>query len=448
MQQDFSNWSEIENLLQNFIPNNSKKLYSGDWGLQRMREILEKLDNPQNKIQIFHIAGTSGKGSTAFLLSQILESQNLKTGLSLSPYLLDFRERFMINNKFADKHVLVENFNSFWQKIEKTVLELKPTYFELITIFTFYFFWKQKVDVAVIEVGLGGLMDATNVITNPDKISILNQIGFDHTDILGNTLTEIAVQKAGIILPKSKVVTIHTVDGEAMKVYKKTANEKNVTLFEITENDYQILDFQNYSQNFSYKSKDGEQKINLKMLGDYQVHNCLLALKATEIYLPKIDWQKLKEKLAIVSFVGRFEIETIKNQILILDSAHNPQKMQSFIDNLKIYFPNQKFTFVLAFSHNKDAKTMLDFILPLADKLIFTEFDINQQTPAKKAYPVTEILEIMKTKKVNIEIKTFQTPKQAVAEILDSKNPNPIVFTGSIYFLGYVYREFGKVNLF
>jgi dihydrofolate synthase/folylpolyglutamate synthase len=469
---NFENWEEVVLYLQSFIVKLDKKGYqSKDWGLSRTKRFLQFLDNPQEKIQIFHIAGTSGKGSTSFLISQILNSQGLKAGLHLSPYLLDFRERFIINNQLPDKGFLTRKFNQFNQLLTNFLKQSKEqlTYFEIINCWTFWLFKEEKLDAGVIEVGMGGRFDATNCVNNADKICILNQTGLDHTEFLGDTPQKIATEQAEIINYKNPVVLIKQEFNEAQEVFLKKIKETKSNFYLICEAsdaqeksvldkayetkpafDYQILNLKKGL--FKYFSITNKKfiELNLNLKGKYQIANTALAIRSVEVFLHKkgqvLDINKLAKKLEMIQFAGRFEEKILnKNQFWIFDSAHNPQKMKNFIQALQFYHPNQKFIFFLAFSDNKNFISMLDDIFPFASQLVFSNFVMKTQGASKKSLDLEEV-------KKYLEIKKIQTPAYFLPDIaeatkkvleLERKEKQKVVATGSIYFLSEVYTQLG-----
>ncbi len=200
----FKNYSQILSYLYGFIPDRYSLKFSGQAGIERTKYLLQLLDNPQEKIKVIHIAGTSGKGSTAYLISKLLQHHGFKVGLQVSPHLIDIRERFQINNQLIPEELFVRTFQEIKPTIEKAKNSHwgKLTFFEILVSFAFYFFWKNKVDYAVMETGLGGLYDGTNVVENKNKLVVLTKIGLDHQWILGSTYEKIASQKAGIIKKK------------------------------------------------------------------------------------------------------------------------------------------------------------------------------------------------------------------------------------------------------
>lgn len=219
--------SDIENFLKDRILLRSAEFSSGH-GLKRTQYFLKLIGNPQNKIKVIHIAGTSGKGSTATLISQMLASQDFKVGLHLSPHVIDIRERFQINNKLPDEKKVVKYFNQILPAIEQMEVSSygTPTYFEIIVALSFYMFLNEGLNYAVMETGFGGLYDATNCVSNKNKVVILTKIGLDHMRILGKNISEIAFQKASIIHSHNYVISIQQYPS-AQKVIKRIANKNN-----------------------------------------------------------------------------------------------------------------------------------------------------------------------------------------------------------------------------
>ena len=194
-----------------FIPTGTKKLYSGKKGLARTKFLLRELGNPQDKLKIVHIAGTSGKGSTAYLISILLKALGFRVGLHISPHLVDIRERVQIDNRMISKPKFLKYLNQLVPAIEKTTESEygQPTYAEVLTSLAFYSLQQEGTDYAVIETNLGGLLDMTNTVSNPSKLCIITRMGFDHVKILGHRLADIATQKAGIIKPGNRVVSLY-----------------------------------------------------------------------------------------------------------------------------------------------------------------------------------------------------------------------------------------------
>lgn len=418
---NFSSFKQAQEFLYKQIPSDKAKRYPGEFGLGRMRYFLSLIGDPQNKLKVIHIAGTSGKGSTAYLISILLVSQGFKVGLHVSPHLVDIRERCQINNKLISEKDFIDGVNDLfpaYKKISKTKWG-SPTYFELLTALAYLIFQKKKVDYAVIETGLGGWYDATNTVSRQDKVAVLTKIGLDHTEILGKTIDEIALQKAKIIQNGNVAFSIEQ-EPEAKKIIEKIAKEQNAKL------------------TFVKKQTD----FRLGLMGDYQYENASLALVVVN-YLSKRDKFKLesykvRKVLKGAKFPGRFEIIKFKNKTLILDGAHNPQKMKAFITSLKKLFPSKKFDFLVAFKKEKDYSKMLRLIVPIAKTITITSFSLGTYD----LKPMSEKPEIIVKELQKLKFQSYfsiQDPIKAYKKVLSEKNN--IVITGSLYLLAKVYPK-------
>ncbi len=414
------NFLQVEQYLNSLVRQGSRQIFQGEKGLEKMKYYLSLLGSPQNKLKIIHVAGTAGKGSTCYLTSTLLATHGFKVGLHLSPHLTDVRERFQINNKIISKKEFIFYLNKIIpliKKVEKSKYGVL-SYFEVLVGLAFYIFYKKKVDYAVIETGLGGLYDATNVVDKKDKISVLTKIGYDHTEILGKTLEEITFQKAMIINEKSQVVVLNQPD-KIKKIIKQVAEKKLATIFFVNKT-----------------------RLDLSLLGDYQKENAGLALKTIELISQrdgfKISTKKIKKAFNEANFIGRFDIKKIKDKTVILDGAHNQPKMEAFTSSLKEKYPNQKFHFLIAFKKGKDYENMIRYIIPLSSKITVTSFFVDNQD----LIHLSEKPEVLVDKLIQMNFKNYQVieqSKQALNQVLKSKQ-DVIVITGSLYLLGEIYR--------
>ncbi|MBI2641673.1 hypothetical protein HYW87_03710 [Candidatus Roizmanbacteria bacterium] len=442
-------FEEAEKYLYTHIPRGMKQKFPGDVGLERTKYFLKHLGDPQNKIKVIHVAGTSGKGSTAYLTSLLLKSLGFKVGFHVSPFVVDIRERCQINNQFIAKAEFSNYLNQLVPSIEK-VKQSKwgdPTYFEIVTVLAFYIFSKRRVDYAVIETGLGGWYDATNCVTSENKIALITRIGRDHTNILGRTLDKIALQKAMITQEKNTVISFWQ-DYRARKVIERVVREKKAKLFYVKRNDnFNNIKVSLEGISFNFEFLDNKIiNIQLKLIGSYQAENCSLALVVV-VYLSKrdrfpFDEKKIRKTLQEAHFAARFEVVKIKEKQIIIDGAHNPQKMQAFSSNLQSLFPNKKFHFLIAFKVGKDYKAMLKYIIPLASKITVTSFFYDREDLIHLSQDPKEVGESLK--KLGFRnIKVIQDPKKALRNVLRSKNYN-IVITGSLYLIGVLYKDLKK----
>lgn len=434
----------VEKYLQRFISKNHRQKFPGKMGLQRTAALLNLLKNPQEKLKVIHIAGTSGKGSTAFYASLILNSLGFKTGLHISPYLIDFRERFQINNKLISEKFFCRYLNEIIPTIEKMGRSKFgfPSYFEILTALAFYIFQKEKVDYAVIETGMGGLFDATNSVKNKNKLCLITKIGYDHTDILGNTLEKIARQKAGIIQKNNPVLSAWQEKNVKKILQKQVLKNKNTLDCVERGINFKNIRLKNNKISFDFNFNNYSLKnIELKTSAKYQAENCALALAAI-CFLGQRDKFSIKERdiknaLKSNSLMGRMDTLKINKKIVVLDGAHNPQKMQAFLESLREKYPSKKFSFLISFKRGKDYEKMLHQIIPLAKNIIITTFKITGQDSLQFSEDPNVIAEkLEKLGFYNYEI--VSEIKRAQAIFLKKSSP-VLVVTGSLYLIGKIY---------
>jgi dihydrofolate synthase / folylpolyglutamate synthase len=427
----------------NKITLSDREKYSGNIGLTRQKYILHLLGDPQDKVKTIHIAGTSGKGSTSFYLSSLLISHGFKVGLTLSPHLLDIRERMLINNKVISKKKFVHYLNQIIPSINlaKENKYGKPGYFEFLLLLSFHVFAKEKVDYIVLETGIGGLLDSSNVISRLDKVCLLTKFGLDHTAVLGKNIKSIAFQKAGIIHSKNPVFSINQIT-VAQKVLNKTAKNNHTSINYICPK----INFKNiHSQNnfliydFSYQNLN-IPKLVLNTIGLYQAENSALSLSAFSFLASRdnfyLNISKIKNVFLTTKFYGRADLYQINSRNTILDGAHNPQKIRAIVKSLKIFFPNQKFTIILAYKKRSDFLKMVSLITPIANTFIITSLirktgDFNDYINSQK------ILNTIFKKNKNIKFHVIPNNINAFNAAL--KLTSPILITGSLYLVGNLY---------
>ncbi len=439
-----SSFNQAHEYLLSQIPADAPKMFFGYKGLERTKYFLKLLGNPQEQIKIIHIAGTSGKGSTAFLITSLLSGFGFKVGLQLSPHLLDVREKVLINNKLIDKGEFIKALAQIRPKIEQVrSSSYGPlTYFEIWVSLAFYIFRQKKVDYAVMETGLGGLYDATNSVENPTKVVVITKLGLDHMRLLGYKLGEIAFQKAGIIHTQNRVFcawqrrsarnvieTAVAKNKATLSYVKKEAAFKNITPTE------------NFTQ-FDFLAEEGQYRtLVLKLIGLHQAENCSLALSVVQ-FLSQRDgfefkWRTVKEVLKKVHFPGRMDIIKLKDKTLIVDGAHNGQKMRSLIQSLKVIYPNTNFDFLVAFTKGKNIPGMLKAITPVAEKVFVTAFktvtsDLVHHSEQGK------IIEARLKKSRFTDVEVIEPYPRALNKALLSKNKR-LIITGSLYFIAEIY---------
>jgi len=406
-----NSYPELEKYLYSFILHTSLRL-------DRIKNLLAKLGNPQNKFPSVVVAGTAGKGSTSTILASILSQSGLKVGLYTSPHLVRLNERFKINNKDISDKELIEFVNKISSVIARTPIDRRtrqshagllhprkarlrndniPSYFEIITTLAFMWFAKHKIDVAVLEVGMGGKWDATNIVNN--KISILTNVGLDHTEFLGETIEKIAQEKVAI-LKKNGVLITGVTQPSVKKIINNYANKQKAQVYFIKPENYQT-----------------------KLLGNFQKINASLAVAASRQFQPNIS---IKKGLLQAFIPGRLEIH--KN--IILDGAHNPMKMKALVDSLQKLYPDKKFITVFAAKKDKDVAKMLKVLLPIVSKLFITKFTVNTDWGPHQAMEPEQI-----AKYVNKKYFLFDNPKKALQKALKTTN-EMVLITGSLYLVG------------
>lgn len=418
----------------NYIHNTHK--FGMKLGLNNIKILLDYMGNPQDSLKIIHVAGTNGKGSTCSFINSILMSSGYNVGLYTSPYLEEFEERIRINNKNIPKDVLanyVEYIKDLINKMESNGYN-HPTEFEIITAIAFKYFSDSNVDFVVLEVGLGGRFDATNVIKNP-LVSVITTIDFDHMDKLGNTIEKIAFEKAGIIKENGVVVSSFQRDG-AMKVIEDTCKSRNATLFVLNRDDILVKESNDEYQRFDYGNyKD----MIIRLLGKHQIYNAILAiitmvqLQRYDIYIDKKDIQKGLES---TRWPGRLEVMN-RSPLIVIDGAHNTQGMRVLRDSLSL-FRYSKLILVIGILKDKESKKMLDLILPFAD------FVITSMPISERAYTALELSQ--KIDKPNVL--HFESIDDAINHAIKiSKDDDMILFCGSLYMIGHVRTTLRKVIL-
>lgn len=381
------------------------------FSLTRIQRLMSVLGNPESRLKLIHIAGTKGKGSTAIFLSQLLQSSKHKVGLFTSPHLVDLRERIQINNQPISRKSFTEVMNSLLPHLKR----IKPTFFETMTALALCYFAEEKVDYAIMEVGLGGRLDATNII-NP-LVSIITRIDFDHTDKLGHTLTRIAGEKAGIIKPNTPVITIKQ-QPEVMRVIRTYACKLKAPL-------YQIPKSKCLMSNFQYR-----------VVGQHQKENLALALDACKLL--KVNIRNPQSAIRNITLPARIEVVS-RNPITIIDTAHNPVSMQALVDTIKTEFRYKQLVLVIGLARDKEVDKILRIILPLADIIIFTKSD------NPRLLEPMDFIDYIKD--YDLAVPIFLEPKcrkalriaQAVAGRKDL-----ILITGSFYLAGSLYPYLKK----
>lgn len=345
--------------------------FSGvDWnksrlGLSRIAELLEKLGNPQKRLKFVHVAGTNGKGSVCAVLASILKEAGYKTGLHTSPYIQRFNERIQIDGKQITDEKIVKYTKIISRYAD--LMEDHPTEFELVTALAFLYFAENNTDIVVLEVGLGGRLDATNVIDTPE-IAVITSIGVDHTAELGNTISLIAAEKAGIIKQGTDVVLYPQVP-DAEKVFEKACKNTESVLHRV---DTESLAVKSSSTNGQIIDYMGFKNLQLPLLGSYQPMNAATAITAAMLLKNKgwgINENAIRRGISAVRWPARFE-RVRKAPDVIVDGGHNPNGAAALAETFKQVYPCKKVIFVAGVMRDKNYKDMIKSILPLAKHIV------------------------------------------------------------------------------
>ena len=411
-------------------------------GLDAIEGLLEELGHPEDNLKIVHIAGTNGKGSIFAYLSSILIAAGFKVGRYISPTISCYEERFQINGEYITKDKLARLYNIVEEamKREEEKTDLKPTLFEVETAISFLYFKEEKVDYALIEVGMGGRMDATNVIRHPE-LTVISSISYDHQAFLGDTLEEIAWQKAGIIKESCPVILSENSD-EVCKVIEQEATKKRVKCIEIEPTDYEVLSETPYGSTFLWK----EQRYETKLPGRHQVSNAVTALAASE-YLFHKDYEKNNARKAIAKkldemnvksaqqggiirtcWPGRLEVLK-KEPLFYRDGAHNPDGAKKLAAFLQKYFTNKKIIYIMGVLKDKEYKKMLRYLMPMAKEVyVFKPKNERGLSAQILADTIKEVADVSVTIESDVNAAVFRA--------LDTAKPDDVlVACGSLSFM-------------
>jgi dihydrofolate synthase/folylpolyglutamate synthase len=341
-------------------------------GLENIKKVLDSIENPHRFLKFVHVAGTNGKGSVVTYLSNILSKAGYKVGVFTSPFIEDFRERISINQDRINEEDLSKITWFVKNKILKLIEEgmSHPTEFELVTAIAIQYFFEKTCDIVLLEVGMGGRFDSTNIIENP-LISIITSISYDHMEHLGDTLDKIAYEKAGIIKNECEVLS-YPQEKEAEKVISDICKIKKSNYRFISFDKLKILEYSYSGQKFNYNNYND---LEIMLHGNYQAKNAVLAVEAVEILNKKgfeIKEEHVREGLKISKWPGRFEIYK-KNPYILLDGGHNLQGIKELTKEIKKYFPLSKKVFIIGIMDNKEYEKMIKILSETADILIVFE---------------------------------------------------------------------------
>ena len=401
-------------------------------GLERTRELLERVGQPQKKLKFIHVAGSNGKGSTCAMLASILEKAGYKVGMYISPYIQEFCERIQINGQYIDGDSLARITEYVMQEAEK--MEDHPSQFELVTAIGMIYFLENNVDIVVLEVGMGGALDSTNAIDAPE-VAVITNIGLEHTEYLGDTLEKIAATKTGIIKPGCSAVCY---DGapEVTEVVKNVCESLGVPLRCVDFSRLTPLSASLAGQVFLW---DGDE-YELALLGDHQLHNAATVLNTIEA-LEERGWvipqEAVAEGLRTVRWPARFEVLG-KDPLFILDGGHNPQCAEALAESLDKYLGGKKAVFLLGVLADKDYPSMMQLMIPYAAKFICLTPDSGRALPAK------DLAEFFRS--LGVEAESCETYEEGILRAVEDAGKDGVVVSfGSLYLAGHIRTDYSKL---
>lgn len=428
----FKNFKSAKIYLESLIPVGAKPAP----GLDRIKALLDIMGNPQNSYPTVHVGGTAGKGSTTTIIAAILEQSGYKTGLHLSPHIEDVRERAQVDGRFMSKAEFIRLVNYIKPYIEQTSKIYSygmPTYFEALLALAFQHFKDSKVDVAVIEVGLGGTFDGTNVIY--PKVAVLTNVGLDHTEILGKTIMAIAKDKIGIFKKGIEIVSGVT-QPSVVKLVKASARYNNCRL-DILGRDitYDIKRFDLKGTVFDLRFNDlSIFNITTSLLGEHQVVNAAVAIDAA-LKLNKygfcIEEKSIRSALRSISIPGRFEVVK-KGPIVVLDGAHNPMKIGVLITALKQYYTGRNISIVFAVKKDKNAMKMLKLLSRISKTVYLTKFEAITDFGQRMSMDPKSIPRIS-----GVKYEVLENADDAYRKAIKNSRKNDVIcVTGSLFLVG------------
>ncbi len=346
----------------------SRLTFGSVLGLDRITALCEMLGNPQDKLRFIHVAGTNGKGSTSTMISEMLMCAGYKTGLFTSPYIIDFRERIQIDGEMIPYDILGDIISRVKEKAD--ILDKKgmnPTEFEIITAAAFLYYYENKCDAVVLEVGLGGLYDSTNIIKNTD-VCVITSVSYDHTAVLGNTIEEIAFNKAGIIKNNSAVAVYPQIFDKANNVIVSAAEEKNCALYSVCKDNIDIISNDSYGTQFIYKGR----QIKTQLLGEHQIYNAATVFEAGLAMIDKgfnITEKNIIDGIYNAKLPARVQIIS-RNPMIVIDGGHNEDGVEALCKILKSSFSEYKITAIMGMMKDKDVDSAVRMIAPLCERIV------------------------------------------------------------------------------
>jgi len=426
------NYSQAEEYLNSFV--NYEQIpgityAQPGYSLRHVEELLDRMGKPQLSAKTIHIAGTKGKGSVAAMIAQVLSASGYKTGLYTSPHFHTLRERISIGSSLiseAEFAAAMAEVKPFIESMKQDTNLRQLTYFEALTALAFAYFQKKRLDFQVLEVGLGGRLDATNVAR--PVVCIITPISLDHTQILGNSLEEIAREKAGIIKPGCWVV-ISPQPEESASVITDICREKKAKVIRVGKDvTWHKISGDLHQQSLVVEGRISNYQVSIPLLGDFQLENAATAVAALEILSSEgfaISATDIAQGLAQVKWPGRFQILQ-QHPTVLVDGAHNVASMKRLVNNIKVYFANKRIFLVFGTSCDKDIPGIINELVPLSPQVIVT------QTPHSRAAPISTLA--AEFTKRGIEPQNRETVTEAISRALSLAGRRDIIcVTGSLF---------------
>jgi dihydrofolate synthase/folylpolyglutamate synthase len=391
------------------------------FGLENIKWLLNLIDNPHSRFKTVHIGGTNGKGSVASMLSHILKEAGYRVGKYTSPHLLSFKERITVNEECISEKEVTELTETIKKRVEEKDRERFFTFFDFTTALAFEYFFRKKTDISIIEVGLGGRFDSTNVID--PAISIITNISYDHTQYLGEDIADITKEKAGIIKGNTPVIT--GAQGISAQIIWATAKELKSPVYSL-------------HRDFSYK-KTGDQmmsyagikekieNLSINLMGDHQFINGAISLCAAEVLSSSgfsVKEDSIRNALANIKWQGRLEVVNT-NPTIILDGAHNPDSAEVLAEFFKSHYTDKKKILIFGVMKDKDYRKIIEKIVPFTDKVILT------RPATERALPPEEIEGYVKNPFITEDVRSALIKAKAIAD-----ENSLILVTGSFYTIG------------
>ncbi|MCD6460422.1 bifunctional folylpolyglutamate synthase/dihydrofolate synthase [bacterium] len=439
------NYSQAEAYLYNL------RLYGTKLGLNNIAGLLDQLNNPQKSLFFVHIAGTNGKGSVCAILNAILRSAGLKTAVFTSPHLISLRERFVVNNKV----ISAKRFVSVLKKVKKASDELKksniiPTFFEVVTAMAIDYFAGQQVDVVILETGMGGSLDATNIVNS--NISIITNVSLDHCRYLGNTVEKIAEDKAGII-KSNQIFFTGSTDPDILSIFKKICEHRKTKMIvsdeqknlSVRKKTVGSVEFDYIDNNVCYKN------LRTRLTAPYQLKNTALAVSAARMILNKksVDSSNvenyIRNGLRNVSIKGRFQCICAKPPV-ILDAAHNIAGFTVLKQAVSDCFPNYKVCLMIGILKDKDYQSVCREISSFADEIVCVEPDSARKLPAFKLRQCFKNI-CAESVKISVSLNSMRTVKKFIEKNHAINDKKVLIVCGSFYLVGDFLRKMGLTRL-